>query len=174
MQARRAFTLLEIVVVLAIVALIIGATSVLWSGMENDRPVRTPFNEIRAMAKRAWMRAQLEQNPWQIRLTPNKFVLEPKRAIREEDLKLQQEVDTALERSSGIESFTLEEGVKMEVRHWGQQKWTTPKPDAWIFEHSGLCEPLSIRFISAYGTLRADFDPLTANVTDYDLEVANP
>ena len=37
---------------------------------------------------------------------------------------------------------------------------------SWVFEHSGLCEPISVRFSSDHGTVGAQFDPLTASVKE--------
>ena len=61
--------------------------------------------------------------------------------------------------NGGIEIVDVENGIQMEVRHWGEKKpWFVPQPDpttVWVFEHSGLCEPISVRFTLAGRTIGA-------------------
>ena len=67
----------------------------------------------------------------------------------------------------------IDPSVKMEVRHVGETEWHVARPDAWVFEHSGLCEPINIRFISAFATITVSFDPLTAAVASEEFLHAN-
>jgi prepilin-type N-terminal cleavage/methylation domain-containing protein len=161
---RRAFTLMEMLVALAIIGIIVAGSMVAVGSLNDERKLRAPLNEIRIMGKRAWARSMEEQRSWQIKLLPDRFVLEPKQPINEEDLKMFREVDEQMKRGSGIESYVIDPSIKMEVRHWGEAEWHVPRPDAWVFEHSGLCEPINIRFSSEYATIQVSFDPLTAAV----------
>ncbi len=171
MKTNRGFTLLEIIMVMAIIGLIFGATTVMMRGLDDERPLRKPFDDTRALAKKAWMRSMQEQNDWQIRLMPNKLVLEPRGAAQVEDQKILEATDKAMNRSSGIDTVQLEEGVSLELRHWGSTQWTQAKGDLWVFSQSGLCEPISLRFVSSYGTLWGQYDPLTTTVVEQELEV---
>jgi prepilin-type N-terminal cleavage/methylation domain-containing protein len=162
---RRAFTLMEMLVALAIIGVIIAGSMVAVGSLNDERVLRAPLNELRIMGKRAWARSMEEQRAWQIKLLPDRFVLEPKQPINAEDLKLFKEVDAQLKRGSGVDTYIIDPEIKMEVRHWGETEWHPPQPDAWVFEHSGLCEPINIRFSSAFATVVVSFDPLTAAVS---------
>lgn len=167
---RRAFTLMEMLIVLAIIGLVFAGSFAGLSSLNSRKVLSQPFDDIRSMAKTAWQRAMTEQRAWQIRFYPDRFVLEPKQAVNEEDRKMFRAADQALNRGSGVQTVTVSPEVVMEVRRWGQPQWITPQaspPVVWVFEHSGLCEPLSVRFTTEEaGTIGAQFDPLTASVVE--------
>jgi prepilin-type N-terminal cleavage/methylation domain-containing protein len=163
---RRAFTLMEMLVALAIIGVIISGSMIAVGSLNDERALRAPLNELRIMGKRAWARSMEEQRAWQIKLLPDRIVLEPKQPIHADDLKLFKEVDEQMKRGSGVDTYIIDPEIKMEVRHWGETEWHVPRPDAWVFEHSGLCEPINIRFSSAYATVEVSFDPLTAAVSN--------
>jgi prepilin-type N-terminal cleavage/methylation domain-containing protein len=162
---HRAFTLMEMLVALAIIGLIAAGSMIAAGSLNDERKLRAPLNELRIMSKRAWARSMEEQRAWQIKLLPDRFVLEPKQPIHADDLKMFTDVDAQLKRGSGVDSYKIDPEVRMEVRHWGETEWHVARPDAWVFEHSGLCEPINIRFISDFATITVSFDPLTAAVS---------
>lgn len=167
---RRAFTLMEMLVALAIIGLLSAGSFIAASSLNDEKSLRTPLNELRIMAKKAWARSMEEQRAWQIRLVKDKFVLEPRQAIQEEDVKMFLKTDQEMGRSSGVDSYVLDPKISMEVRHWGEPNWHPPLPDSWIFEHSGLCEPINIRFISDVARVTVSFDPLTASVVSEEFD----
>lgn len=170
---RRAFTLMEMLVALAIVGIIISASVIGVGSLNDERNLRAPLNELRILGKRAWARSMEEQRAWQIKILPDRFVLEPKQPVNVDDLKLFKEVDNQMGRSSGVDVYKIDPEVRVEVRHWGEAEWHTPRPDAWVFEHSGLCEPINVRFISDFATIEVSFDPLTAAVASEGFIHAN-
>lgn len=157
---------MEMLVALAIIGLIIAGSMIAVGALNDERNLRAPLNELRMMAKKAWARSMEEQRAWQIKLLPDRFVLEPKQPIHADDLKLFKDADTQLNRGSGVDSYVINPEIRMEVRHWGEAEWHAPRPDPWVFEHSGLCEPINIRFISDFATVEVSFDPLTAAVAN--------
>ena len=160
----RAFTLMEMLVALAIVGIIISASVIGVGSLNDERNLRAPLNELRILGKRAWARSMEEQRAWQIKILPDRFVLEPKQPVHADDLKMFKEVDAQMNRGTGVDVVKIDPEVRIEVRHWGEAEWHTPRPDAWVFEHSGLCEPINIRFISSFATITVSFDPLTAAI----------
>lgn len=168
-MSRRGFTLMEIMIVLAIIALVFTGSYRGISALNEQSVLEKPFQDLRSMAKTAWQRSMLEQNAWQIHFYANRFELEPKSAINEDDRKLFADADRQKGRGSGKSTVNLPDGVVMEIRRWGQPQWI-PVQDkvevAWVFEQSGLCEPLSVRFTSERGTVGGQFDPLTASVRE--------
>lgn len=166
---RRAFTIMEMLLVLAVIGLVFVGSYVGIAGANDERELRKPYVDLRGLAKTAWQRAMHEQRSWQIRFYPDRMVLEPKQAVNEADARMFQQADQAQGRGTGIQTVTLPEGVQMEVRRWGGKAWFTPQPEpvtAWVFEHSGLCEPISVRFTREGRTVGAQFDPLTASVKE--------
>ena len=170
---RSAFTLMEMLVALAIVGIIISASVIGVGSLNDERNLRAPLNELRILGKRAWARSMEEQRAWQIKILPDRLVLEPKQPVNADDLKLFKEVDAEMGRSSGLDSYKIDPEIRVEVRHWGEAEWHAPRPDAWVFEHSGLCEPINVRFISEYATIAVSFDPLTAAVASEEFIHAN-
>lgn len=162
---RRAFTLMEMLVALAIIGLILAGSMIAVGSLNDERNLRAPLNELRIMAKKAWARSMEEQRAWQIRLVADRFILEPKQPVNADDLKLFKDVDAQMKRGLGIDTYVIDPEIRMEVRHWGEAEWHAPRPDPWVFEHSGLCEPINIRFISEFATVTVSFDPLTAAVS---------
>ena len=65
----------------------------------------------------------------------------------------------------------LGEEVGVEVRRWNSDEWEVPNGVEWVFEPSGLCEPLSVRFSRRGGYVEVDFNPLTASVQDERLYI---
>ncbi len=166
---RRAFTLMEMMIVLAIIGLVFAGSVVGMRALSEEAVLKKPWDRLRPMAKQAWMRALSEQRAWQIRFYRDRFVLEPRQAINEDDKKLLAAADAKEGRGSGVETVALdaESGFLVEIRRWGQRDWVKLERDmsvAWVFEQSGLLEPLSVRFSTETGTIGGQFDPLTASL----------
>src|SRR5204863_4904294 len=92
-MSRRAFTLMEIMIVLAIIALVFTGTYKGISTLNEQAALQKPFEDLRSMAKTAWQRSMLEQNSWQIHFFPGYFTLEPKTALNTEDQKMFDDAD---------------------------------------------------------------------------------
>jgi type II secretory pathway pseudopilin PulG len=160
---------MEIMIVMAIIALLFAATFKGMSALNRQQVLQEPFDKLRSLAKTAWQRAMHEQRAWQIVFYPGGFELQPRQAVNADDQRMFMDSDRQKGRGSGIEPVALPDGVMMEVRRWGQRHWFRPAKDmqvAWVFEHSGLCEPISVRFSDERSTIGAQFDPLTASVKD--------
>lgn len=172
-KPRAAFTLMEMLVALAIIGIIIGGGFSAMSGLNEEQALRRPLGELKVMAKKAWQQAMQEQRAWQIVIRGDGFILQPRQAVNAEDARLFQQADEAMNRGPGYLSYKLEPEVRVEVRHFGEDQWHEPRPDVWVFEHSGLCEPISVRLVTEYATVSVQFDPLTAAVAMETFE-ANP
>lgn len=164
---RRAFTLMEIMIVLAIIGLVFAGAFVGLAQTSDEAYLKKPWDALRPMAKKAWMMSLRDQRSYQISFYHDRFIVEPRQAIQEEDRNLLAAADAQAGRSSGREEFVLEPGFTVEIRPWAQRGWVRLEKDknyTWVFEHSGLVEPLSVRFSTEYGTVGGQFDPLTASV----------
>lgn len=71
--SRAAFTLIEIVIVLTILAVLAAATVPSFRGLQKERQAREPVAELLRLAKEARLRAMKEKRPYQVALTSEGF-----------------------------------------------------------------------------------------------------
>ena len=170
-MSRRAFTLMEIMIVLAIIGLVFAGSYRGITALNEQAALQKPFEDLRSMAKTAWQRSMLSQRSWQIHFFADYFVLEPKQAANADDQRMYNDSDKQKGLGSGPPAVHVAPGISMEIRRWGrpESEWITMQKKTevtWIFEPSGLLEPISVRFTSDRGTVGAKFDPLTASVKE--------
>ena len=127
----RAFTMLEIVMVLSIVVLIVGAATPEISSMILAERLKAPARELEAMAITARCNALAEQRPYQI-------------IIGQDGFRLERHGESKGERV--ISTFELSGDVVLEMANWPEEKWHRPKQHIWYFPSSGLCEPIRVMF----------------------------
>lgn len=126
-----AFTILEIVMVLAITVLLIGAATPALTGMLRAEQLKAPARELEAMAITARCNALAEQRPYQIVLGPDGFHLERPGGDAKDGV---------------LAAFTLPKDVVFELATWPEEKWGKPKRHVWYFAPTGLCEPIRVMF----------------------------
>lgn len=126
-----AFTILEIVMVLAITVLLIGAATPAISGMLKAEKLKAPARELEAMAITARTKALSEQRPYQIVIRGNGFRLERSAGEQGHDI---------------LEEYTLPQGIVFEMATWPKEKWEKVREHLWYFPPSGLCEPIRVMF----------------------------
>ncbi len=185
-RARRAhpafpsaFTLLEIVIVLAITALIIGGaiTTVVLSSAE--RTLSNASGEIELLAKKARTASILHQTPYAIEFHPDSVRILP---FAEASA---QERTTVLGRSIGGEEVStgsrpvlreeieLDPEIILSIRHWNTSGFVTPTENRipiWRFDPDGLSEPLTVRLAIDDSYAQDTYHPLTASISDSELE----
>ncbi len=71
--AHRAFTLLEMVIALTIVAILVAASVPSFRGIQNEQIAREPVAELARLAKEARLHAMKEKRPYQIAFTSKGF-----------------------------------------------------------------------------------------------------
>lgn len=127
----HAFTILEMVMVLAITVLLLGAVTPAITGMLRAEQLKAPARELESMAITARCNALAEQRPYQIVIHQDGFRLE----------RLGSGKDAGV-----IGQFTLPKDVIFEMASWPEEKWSKPKTHVWYFAPSGLCEPIRVMF----------------------------
>ncbi len=172
LRSRRGFTLIEIIITMFIVMLLLGVTVLGIRSVSGERRLREVTSELKQYARQARTQAMLEQRAFQIVFTPTFFSAQALQQVQEgqefEQLFLAEGEAT---RAAEIKRFTLPEGIQIEVRHWNEKELHPPKPDTWVFEHSGICEPFTVRVSSEDGYIEMVFHPLTAAVEDEVSEI---
>ena len=129
-SAERAFTILEIVMVLAITILLIGAATPEIAGMLRGEQLKAPARELEAMAITARCNAMAEQRPYQIVITGTGFQLE---RLTGKDAGV-------------IGQYALSGDVNFELATWPAEKWIKPRRHIWYFPPTGLSEPIRVMF----------------------------
>ena len=147
-NARRAYTLLEILLVLALIALLMGAAVPLVSGFSREQKLRDVMRELLVMAKTARTDAMTTGRPSEVIFGKKAF------ALRRSD-----------EKEPGLTS-SLPSGMAYTLRAFGSEKSLKPDGQRWVFQPSGLCEPITVRVVDGEAWMEVLFDPLTAGIAD--------
>lgn len=173
----RGFTLLEIVIVLAISAVVMGGAVGLMVYSSNERVLRNASGEIELLAKRARTTAILLQTPYALEFRENVVRLLPLAEAGQDEKR------TVGGRRIGGEpvireggerwEYALEDGVRVLVRRWNSSEWLATGKDTvhvWRFDPNGLCEPISVRLTVDQSWSEDTYHPLTATIRDSMLE----
>ncbi len=147
---------------LGIVLILIGVGTHAGTFWAADQKLHKPMDKLKEMAKRASHLAIAEQRDWEVIITEHSLELRPKQAASEADQTFLATADKKLERKPTDELVNFEENVVFAVRRFGEDKWQKPRPDHWVFQHSGICEPIRVRVEFEQRALEVGFDPLTA------------
>lgn len=168
-KQARGFTLIEIVVVLAISALIIAGAVGLMVSSSDERVLKNATGEIELLAKRARTTAILKQTPYALEFRQGIVRLMPFAQAGEPDKKSvsTRRLSDAPIASSADETrqITLESGLALSIRRWNSEKWLPTEKSAvhvWRFDPDGLSEPVSIRLTLGKSSQQESYHPLTA------------
>jgi len=140
------YTILEIVIVLAVVTVLAAASTPVVVSMIRAEQLRAPARELEAMAITARTRAISEQRPYRIVLDTRGFHLE------------QPVVDAE---QGPIAEFELARDVEFEMAAWPDMKWKVPHDRIWYFPPTGLCEPIHVIFRKDGAFLSQQYSAIT-------------
>lgn len=157
-------------VCLGIAMLLLGVGMYAGKFWSEEQAFSKPMDEIKIMAKTAQHRAIAEQRDWEIILRPRSIELRAKQAVSQEDQNFLQAVDANEKRGSGTQTYKFAEDIEVYVKRFGEDKWHSPRPDHWVFQHSGICEPLQFRVVRGAREAVVMFDPLTAGTRHIDVD----
>ena len=173
---RSGFTLIEIVVVLAIAAVLSGGAIAVLVLSSDDRALRNLSGEIEVMAKRARTISILQQTPYALEFRPGEVRLLPFAEAGEIDRTTalgNQIGGRAAETEPGKRqpvrtSYPVPEDVAVLVRRWNTQGWipTNKGIQIWRFDPDGLCEPVSLRYVINNSWAEDVYHPLTATIRE--------
>ena len=150
---RGAFTLMEMVVVLAIMVLLTGFFAVQF-GENTDEELLSPVaQDLKQLARQAVTEAAAYREDYAILLDPGQFQL-----VRGQGAGAGGAVSLAVE-----ETRSIPEGLIVGVRWFGDPEWKPVEGQAWLFRSGGLCEPIEIRLEipRSKAFIELAFDPLT-------------
>lgn len=155
LRNSRGFTLIEILVVLFLASLIFAAVLPTAGNLLIQEQVRGAARKVSLFAKTARTQALAEQQPYHIIFEKNTFMVSPiappKKTEKEEA------------KPGFTESYRLPKDVLCQIRSWEEEKWSKAENLDWVFQPTGLCEPLRIRLSKDNAWFEMEFNPLTAN-----------
>ena len=173
----QGFTLIEIIMVLAIAALVIGGAMGLMVYSSDERHLRKTSGEIEFMAKQARTMSILHQTPYALEFSEKGVQLMPLAQTgmggKKGMLSRKQESIPDPAGSSEDRHTDLTNGMILTMRHWNSSEWlpTSKNVQCWRFDPDGICEPISIRLSLGNSWVEDTYHPLTATIRDSQLEV---
>ncbi len=176
--ARSAgFTLIEIVVTLFIVLIILGTAVLSIDSVMKESRLQKEATAVKLAARKSLRTALAERQSYTITFRPTYFTVAPTypAAVPEEVLAARQRRGSRGRQEEevlppGGVRHDFEEGMFLQVRRWGEVNWRPPGElgDRWVFEPSGICEPISVRLNHETSFVELTFNPLTAAVAQED------
>lgn len=142
-RRSRAFTLLEVMIALAIGVLVLGACMPAFLNWAAERKLRSPLNDLAKTVARARFASLASGNAAILQLNEHGF-------------------------SFGSNHFKFDPEVRVRLQTpGGNSDWQGFKEEKWTVYASGLCEPWKIEFSLANGSfVRSRLDPLTGNLEE--------
>ena len=168
----RGFTLLEIVVVLAIAAMVMGGAAGFMIYSSDERALRDVSGQIELLAKRARTTSILQQTPYALEFRKGIVRLLPlaRAGIVGKKGPGKSELTESVDDDQQV---NLKEGMSLSILRWNSVKWLPTEKNSihvWRFDPDGLCEPVSIRLSLDKSWLEDTYHPLTATIRETQLE----
>lgn len=176
---RRGFTLIEIVIVMAIVAVVMGGSIAAMLHSSPEKVLTNASSEIELLAKKARTAAILHQKPYAIEFHENKLRLLPfgEASESERTTALGNQIGgTAIDEDDGPtlrEEINIDPDITLGVRRWNTEDFVAPSKNfvpVWRFDPNGLSEPITVRMTVGESYAQDTYHPLTATIADSELE----
>ncbi|MEO0445927.1 MAG: prepilin-type N-terminal cleavage/methylation domain-containing protein [Verrucomicrobiota bacterium] len=190
---RSAFTLVEIVITLTILALLAGISVPSFRGLLRERQAQEPLAQLAELARLSRERALRLQRPYVIAFDDAGCFAAPHlplfqgnetylaRKSTQDQYRLGREIEAASDRRFGVPSgdsatfddrdflirYDWPEGYQVKLRLWGDFAWEevgSGQVRNWVIQPNGLNRPLQIRLENQGILLEATFQALTAEI----------
>lgn len=176
----RAFTLIEIILVIAVMLLAMTALVPLLSDRSDERVLKSAADALEKFARTARAEAAYRGASASVLIRPDGFQLYVVEAPLSGDGRAEAAdgslledaglFEPAAEERAGeqplVDSHLLPGGVVVKLRPWLATSWVEPEDYNWFFQPSGLCEPLAVRMEAGESWIELVFNPLTAQVQE--------
>jgi len=141
----RAFTLIELMLVIALIAIVFIGSTPMVSASLRERKLRSAAESLESAVREERSRAMGDGQRHVVEIRSGGFV--------EQDRKKTRKI---FEAPRGVEVY-----VRMPEREWGK-----PEGQDWEFSPIGLVTPLSVRLSEGKSWIEVDFDLLTGRVAE--------
>lgn len=151
-SSRRAFTLIELMLAIAIAIAVTALAVPNMRGAAAERRLYETFERFDSFARKAQLYAVRQQRSWTLIFDPGQ-------------LSLQADEPTPEEREAGgnalQEAFTIGEGESYTLSRHASLRAPKDTFAEWTFWRSGTCEPVIVSYSGPDGTWSAQYNPLT-------------
>ncbi len=148
MQRYRAFTLIEVIIAVAILTIVLLMAVPSFSGVVADRRLRASLDGFNNLVRQAQERSVAEHRAYLIVWGDKDVIVQPEAFAKDEEKK-------------AVATFALEHGMVLTLT---LPAALSAKPAGeWIFWPTGTCEPAIVRFAGRAGTWTANYSPLTGH-----------
>lgn len=191
-----AFTLIEMVITLTIIAVLAAAAIPSYRGLKDEQIAREPVAELARLAKEARLHAITEKHPYQIAFTEKGFsatrYLSPYTQQADLDKFLQQvrlddeenqaqpvvpdaaQTTSRQGRKEWAENYSLPQDTRYTLQFWHEPAATPVNGGMvklWVFQPSGISPPLTVRVQREKSSFEVSFNALTADIAVEKSEV---
>ena len=147
-QRLRAFTLIEIIIAVAILTILLLMAVPSLSGVIASNRLRASLDEFNNLVRQAQERSVAEHRAYLIVWGDKDVIVQPEAFAKDEEKK-------------AVATFALANGTVLTLT---LPAALTSKPAGeWIFWPTGTCEPAIVRFAGRAGTWTANYSPLTGH-----------
>ena len=151
---NRAFTLIEMIIAVAILAVVLLMAVPSLQGVLEDRKLRASLDQFNTLVRQAQERSLSEHRAYLIVWGDKEVIVQPEAFAKDEE-------------KTSVATFKLERGSVLTLT---LPAALSSKPAGeWIFWPTGTCEPAVVEFNGRAGTWTANYSPLTARaeLTNY-------
>lgn len=149
----RGFTLLEIGIVLFILMMLVGIAIPMISSLIAEERLREHARALLLYARTARRLAVSENRPYEILFSEHGFLLQPHLAA-------------GTGNGDVVSSHDLGKEDTYSLERWGDEEFTKPVDQTWIFQPEGICEPIRVHFQDRKNWIEIGFNPLTARAQE--------
>lgn len=167
---KPGFTLIEIIMVLAIASVVMGSAIGMMIYSSDERALRDASGQIELLAKRARTTAILHQTSYALEFREGIVRLLPhaEAGLEEKKSNRRKEGPDVTSTANG-QQVILDRDLALFIRRWNSEEWfstTKNTVHVWRFDPDGLCEPVSIRLTLGKNSSEDTFHPLSATSID--------
>ncbi|MGD1978441.1 MAG: prepilin-type N-terminal cleavage/methylation domain-containing protein [Akkermansiaceae bacterium] len=184
-MVRRGFTLIEMIVVLAITAMVVGTSIYMVSAPRVEEEIREAHSGIEDLVLRARAMAYSYQQPFVVEITNSEARLMPFAQPLE---LVDEEVPDNFQSGGALRSldsmewpvvFEIDPKFIVSIRRWnsdGFYEVDNRTVETWIHHPNSPCEPIAIQLYSEEddALLSREYHPLTAKAVDLEMAIGNP
>jgi type II secretion system protein H len=148
-QRASGFTLLEMIVVIALIVIIASIGAVSFVGFDSTPDIQKPADTLARMVKQASRAAVMNGSPVIIEFDEKGFGF----------------VGGGFEGGESAR-FPIPKGLKVSAKRWNGKKWGAAAGLNWTFYPSGISDALQFKFDDNSGSAEISFNPLTGSIAE--------
>lgn len=183
-RLRAGFTLLEIIVVLALIGLVLGLGAYNLATPQMEQRMRQEHAKVEDFVQQARALAVGYQQPFQVVFKPGGVVeMGPVATPNRNGFQEEEEAEDTIGLQSLAEQTwprkeVIESDFTISIQRWGSNAYLEVEEDRdkqiWIFEPNGLCEPIGILLVHETGDNRLSriYHPLTGLAEDDEMTIS--